>query len=249
VNYISYENDQFADTRGFEIELRKDWGNWITGWLNYTYMVESLGLIGREFQYEDPIEQANQSRRNPLDELEKPLPQPFANMNLRIMSPADWMADYWLDQISLNALVTWSTGDYLTYAILPGDQVANNLQYVDQWSFDLRISKFFTIDQFEFNLFLDIENVLDLKFLAFSEGTEDVLGGFANETDFKDYIHSLRLPQYGEGRYANDPNLIPGNDRVGDYRSDDKPYINMPNVDHLAWNRPRTVILGLRVGF
>jgi outer membrane receptor protein involved in Fe transport len=249
VNYITAENDEFADVRGFEIELRKDWGEWVTGWINYTYMVYTGGLIGREFQFEDPIQQANESKRVPLDDLEKPKPQPYANVNLRVMSPADWLAEYWLNLISINALVTWSTGDYISYPILQGDKVANNLQWNDWWSFDLRISKFFSIDQFEFSLFLDIVNVLDLKYLVPTEGEEEEGGGFENEADFKSYVHSLRLPQYGEGRYANDPNLIAGNDKLGDYRSAEKPYINMPNVDHVAWNRPRSFILGLRVIF
>jgi outer membrane receptor protein involved in Fe transport len=246
VNYTTFSNDEFADIRGFEIELRKDWGNWLTGWFNYTYMVTTNGLIGREFQFQDPREQKRNSLRNPLDDLEKPLPQPYANANIRVMSPAKWGPAlggiHIFDRLSLNSLVSWNSGDYWTYAILSGDRVANNIQWKDQWGFDLRISKFFNISNFDFNFFLDIRNVLDLKYLT----PDDFY--FASEADLRDYIHSLRLPQYAEERYQN-AGLNAGNDQVGDYRSEDKPYINMPNLDHLAWNTPRSVILGLRIGF
>ncbi|MHC4676858.1 MAG: TonB-dependent receptor plug domain-containing protein, partial [Planctomycetota bacterium] len=79
VQYTTFSNDQFADLRGFELELRKDWGNWLTGWINYTYMVTTNGLTGRGSQFQNPKQQQEESLRNPLDELEKPLAQPNAN--------------------------------------------------------------------------------------------------------------------------------------------------------------------------
>jgi outer membrane receptor for ferrienterochelin and colicin len=245
VNYASFSNDQFADIRGFEIELRKEWGHWVTGWINYTYMLTSNGLIGQETQFQDPRKQAFQSKRNPLDELEKPLPQPYASGNLRIMSPQGWGPDwggiYWFDRLSINTLVNWNSGEYLTYPILTGDQVANNLQWKDWWSVDLRISKYFDVGTVQFDVFLDIINVFDLKYLSG--------GGFSGDNDFRDYIYSLHLPEYGKDRYQGDPRFTAGDDKVGDYRSADKPYINDPDVQHLAWNTPRIVILGLRIGF
>ena len=164
VNYTTFSNDQFADVRGFEIELRKDWGNWFTGWINYTYMVTTNGLIGRAFQFQDPRRQQLESLRNPQDDLEKPLPQPFANANIRFMSPANWgpaIGDFHVfDKLSLNSLLAWNSGEYWTYPILAGDRVANNIQWKDQWRFDLRISKLFNIGRnMNFNLFLDIINL------------------------------------------------------------------------------------------
>jgi len=246
VNYTTFSNDNYADIRGFEIELRKDWGEWVTGWINYTLMVTTNGLIGREFQFQDPRRQKLESLRNPQDDLEKPLPQPYANANIRFMTPQNWgpaLGDiHFLDRLSLNALVTWNSGEYWTYPIFTGDRVANNIQWKDQWGFDLRIGKFFNVDRFEFNIFLDIINVLDLKYLTPGDFY------FSDEADLRDYIHSLHLPQYAEQKYQ-DAGLTAGDDQVGDYRSADKPYINMPNVDHLAWNAPRSFILGIRIGF
>jgi outer membrane receptor protein involved in Fe transport len=250
VNYTTFSNDNFEDTRGFEIELRKEWGHWVTGWINHTYMLTSTGLIGQETNFQDPRKQLFESLRNPTDDLEKPLAQPYASANLRVMSPQDWGPDWggihWFDRLSLNTLINWSSGEYMTYAIFPEDQVANNFQWKNLWSVDLRISKYFDIDIFQFDLFLDIINVFDLKYMTPS--TFDV-NGFSSENDFQEYIYSLHLPEYAKEKYQGDPRFEAGDDEIGDYRSADKPYINDPDVQQFAWNTPRSVILGIRIGF
>jgi len=243
VSYTTFANDHYADVRGFEVELRKDWGDWVTGWLNYTLMVQTDGFVGREEQYQDPRLQAQFGRRNPI--VEKPLPRPYANANVRFMTPEGWgptIGDYpFLEELSLNFLVSWQTGEYLTWEPLPPYKAQNNLQWKDRWNVDLRISKFFTVSDFEFNVFADIVNVFDLQYLTG--------GGFGENNDFRDYMNSLHLPMYGEAKYKDDPRFTAGDDQVGDVRTADKPYINMPNLDFLAWNPPRSVVLGVRIGF
>lgn len=243
VNYTTFTNDHYADIRGFEIEVRKDWGDWISGWINYTFMAETNGLIGREVQYQDPRLQVVYGKRNPI--VERPLPRPYANANIRILSPEGWgptLGEYhFLDNLSLNFLVSWRTGNYLTWEPIPPYQAQNNLQWKDVWNVDMRINKRFRISTFEFDLFADVVNLFDLKYL---NGL-----GFADEADFRDYMNSLHLPIYAQEKYKNDPRFTAGDDQVGDVRSSDKPYINMPNMDFVAWNLPRSVVIGLRVGF
>jgi hypothetical protein len=206
-------------------------------------MVESSGQIGREEQYQDPRQQAIFGLRNPQQE--KPLPQPSAHMNLRIMSPAGWGPELggvtFLDRLSLNFLVEWQTGNYLTWeGDIPTPTLENNLQWKDQWNVDLRISKAFSVANFEFNLFVDVYNVFDIKYL-----TGD---GFYNSNDYRDYMNSLHLPLY-EGDWYQQNGYTAGDDVPGDVRSDDKPYINMPNMDYVAWNPPRTATLGIMISF
>jgi outer membrane receptor protein involved in Fe transport len=245
VNYETFSNDNFQDTRGFEFELRKEWGTWVTGWLNYTYMLTSTGFIGNQAYFQDPRRQAYESTRNPSDELEKPLAQPYASGNIRVMSPQQWGPDWggihWFDRLSVNFLVTWESGRYETFQFFENEPVANNLQWKDFWSADLRISKYFDVGDIEFNLFVDVRNVFDLKYLTG--------GGFSGGDDWRNYLLSLHLPQYGEGRFAGDATYTAGDDQVGDYRSADKPYINDPDYQRFAWNTPRSIILGLRIGF
>jgi outer membrane receptor protein involved in Fe transport len=245
VQYTTFSNDQFADTRGFEIELRKEWGRWVTGWINYTYMLTSNGLVGFAANFQDPRKQKFFALRNPTDDLEKPLPQPYAAANIRVMSPQGWGPDWgginWFDRLSINSLINWSSGDYLTYAIFPDDQVANNFQWKSFWNVDLRISKYFDVGDIQFDIFVDITNVFDLKYLSGN--------GFSGENDFRDYMYSLHLPEYSKDKYKGDSRFTAGDDKVGDYRSADKPYIDDPDVQQFAWNRPRSIILGLRLGF
>jgi hypothetical protein len=245
LGYSTFNNDHYADIRGFEFELRRDWGAWVTGWLNYTLMVQTDGFVGKEVYHEYPqIDGKNYENRNPV--VEKPLPRPYANANFRIMTPEKWgpvlLDNHILDRISLNFLGSWSTGEYLTHEpFVPIKTQENNLQWKDIWNLDLRISKFFTIDQYEFNIFLDIINVFDFKYLTGA--------GFESEQDALDYLNSLHLPEYKKEKYENFSALTGGDDQVGDVRSKDKPYIDMPNMDFLAWSPPRSIIFGFRIGF
>jgi len=246
VSYTTFANDHYADNRGFEIEIRKNWGAWVTGWINYTYMVTTSGLLGREFQFQDPLRQIRESLRSPVQE--KPLPQPYARANVRFMSPADWGPKLGgfapLEKISLNFLVEWSTGEYTTWEPVPPFTEQNNLQWEDQWNVDMRISKQFDTDAFDINIFLDIVNVFDFEYLI-----QDPELAFADDgNDYRDYMNSLHLPIYDDPKYPSGT-YTAGDDKPGDVRSSDKPYINMPNLDFLAWNPPRSVILGIRVGF
>jgi outer membrane receptor protein involved in Fe transport len=243
VNYTTYANDHYSDSKGFELELRRNYGQWITGWLNYTYLVTEDGLVGREVQYQDPRLQAVYGLRNPI--VNKPLARPYLNANINIESPVDWGPmigqSHILGQISLNFLITYLAGDYLTWEPVAPYTAQNNLEWKSQWNVDLRISKYFNVAGMDFSAFLNIYNVFDLKYLTG--------GGFSDANDFRDYMNSLHLPIYSEAKYKSNPQFVAGNDQVGDYRSADKPYINMPNEDSWAWNPPRSLQIGIRASF
>ena len=159
------------------------------------------------------------------------------------MSPAGWgptIGDFApLENISLNFLVRWQTGEYFTWDPVAPFTEQNNVQWADEWQIDMRISKDFNVAMFDVNLFVDIFNVFDLEYL-----TPD---GFADEKDYRDYMNSLHLDIYNAEKYPG--TYTAGDDKPGDVRSSDKPYINMPNLNFAAWNPPRSVVLGVRVGF
>jgi len=248
VSYSIAENHHYADQRGLEVEIRKTWGQWITGWLNYNYQVTTEGMIGRETQYQDPRKQASLGLRDPFQE--KPLPQPFARGQVQIRTPYEWGPKFGqihpFDQLSFSILGRYKAGDYLTWEPLPGPGGVytedNNLQWKDQWMFDARFLKNLNINKYEFTFFLDIQNIFDLQFLTGGGFTDDV-------PDWRDYLNSLHLPMYKESRYQGDPTYTSGNDEIGDVWSEDKPYINMPNLDFLAWSIPRRITIGLQFSF
>ena len=219
VEYIGYNNtpdytvsttNLYEDVRGFEITLRKNRGNWIQGFVNYTYMVSTSGRFGWAVYYQNAVDQRNYQRTNPVQS--KPIPQPYARANIDFFTPLDFgpkfaginpLADW-----RLSVLGSYSSGFYFTYVgggSFPG--VSNNLQWKDQFGLDIRLSKNFTLfDRVNLMLFMDINNVLNLKQLT--------TYGFVDGTDYDRYMKSLHLSEDFNQYYGQ----IPGSDRPGDYR-------------------------------
>jgi len=242
VDYGTIENNNFEDIRGFEIRIDKRWGKWITGWLNYNYMVQTSGYVGREHYYEDPRLQRIQGLQNPY--LERPLARPYARANVRIMSPTGWgptiLNRKLFSEIYLNLLGSYKAGNYETWDPLETYELKNNLHWKGRYNFDLRAGKWITIGNQNLNIFVDIQNVFNIKHM-YNEG-------FVDSQDRRRYLQSLHLPLY-EGEKYQAEGYTPGNDRPGDIKSEDKPYIDMPNRGFLTFLNPRVFTFGLKWEF
>ncbi|MFC1543471.1 carboxypeptidase regulatory-like domain-containing protein [Candidatus Neomarinimicrobiota bacterium] len=242
VSYTTSQSNNYEDIRGFELQINKRWGKWITGWLNYNYIVTTSGYFGRRVYYEDPRTQRLYGLENPYQE--KPLPRPYLRANLQIMSPEDLGPMFAgirpLGGIQISMLYFWKTGSYTTWDPLQTYQLQNNLQWKNRWSIDLRVSKRLNIGGANVELFADIENLLYSKNI-YSQG-------FANSPDRQAYYESLHLPMY-KGQEYQDAGYVGGNDQLGDVKSDDKPYIDMPNRGFLTYLDVRSVFFGLRFNF
>jgi hypothetical protein len=51
VSYSKYTSNAFRDIRGFEATISKNGGDWVRGFLNYTYDVRASGYFGAAIQY------------------------------------------------------------------------------------------------------------------------------------------------------------------------------------------------------
>jgi hypothetical protein len=142
----------------------------------------------------------------------------------------------------LSLLGTWKAGRYETWDPMLTLKLNQNLQWKDQYNLDLRISKMQRIGKMHFTLFADIQNVLNLKYLSGD--------GFwtTDATDEENYYMSLHLPMYDDPVYIA-AGYTPGNDRPGDVKSKDKPYIDMPAREFLWYRNLRYVIFGLKADF
>ena len=239
VEYIGYNNtpdyqvstsNQYRDVRGFEITLRKNRGNWIQGFVNYTYMVSTLGHFGWTVNYQNAVDQRNYQRTNPVQT--KPIPQPYARANIDLFTPENFgprfagfnpLADW-----RLSLLATWNSGTYDTYVgggSFPG--VSNNIQWRDTYGMDIRLSKNFNLfDRVNLTLIMDVNNVLNIKQLSYKYG-------FVDGTDYDRYMKSLHLPEEFNQYYGQ----IPGEDRPGDYRKagvDYQPMVFTKNLSEVA---------------
>ena len=242
VDYRTTINNQYADIRGFELKLEKNWGRWITGWLNYNYMVESSGYFGRNVMYQDPRQQAVYGLVNPKQT--RPLPRPLARANLQLMTPPDWGPAFLgvkpLSEWGVNLLFQYKSGQYETWEPVAPFTLVNNIHWKPFYNVDLRLDKRINIGRSNLVLFADVFNVFNIKLLTGN--------GFRDANDRQLYLASLHLPMYSDPKYQSQ-GYIAGSDKPGDVRSNDKPYIDMPNIDFEAWNVPRSIVFGARFDF
>jgi hypothetical protein len=219
VNYIGYNNVpnysvtkdwSYEDIRGFELTLNKNRGDWFQGFINYTYLVQTSGNFGRPRYYQNPVDQKNDERTNPV--ISRPIPQPYGRMNLIFFTPQDFGPSLGgislLGDIQASLLGRWSSGFWFTW-VGGGSypDVVNNIQWRDSYSLDARISKSFRFSGMQLVVFADINNLLNRKELT--------TYGFVDGADYDAYMKSLHLPaDYNRFAYGN----ITGDDQPGDYR-------------------------------
>ena len=261
VSYYRATNNNYADIRGVELTLTKRFGAWISGFINYTYNVETSGYFGLLEYNQDPQEQRDYLKENPT--LTRTHPRPYARANLDIHSPSEfgteWLGFYPLANWNLNLLFDWKTGRYETFnpQNLPG--VIDDVQWTDWINVDLRLSKQLNFQDFYLNFYMDIENLFNYKYMSGA--------GFADIYDKEAYLESLN--------FSWESGVEKGKDRVGDYRpvgvaydpleqnpnndpaitarnnkrKEDKAYINMPNITSFTFLNPRRFTFGLKIGF
>jgi hypothetical protein len=241
VNYARSEAISYADIRGFEIDLRKNRGNWINGFINYTYMISSSGYFGYLFAYENPVEQRSYEYTHKNDiEQDKPVPRPYARANIDLFTPIGWGPDLGgiklLDQWRLSLLGSWSSGRYISWtgggSVRPG--FINNMQWKDIFNVDIRLSKTFNIGYLDIELFMDVYNIFNIRYMDY------LRAGFVDLKDYDFYMQSLHMDKDaikefsindGDGTtYSN----IPGEDTPGDFRDPGVAYQPLEYVKDLT---------------
>ncbi|MEW6511449.1 MAG: TonB-dependent receptor, partial [Bacteroidota bacterium] len=148
VQYSKYTSSAYRDIRGFEVSLYKNRGEWVQGFVNYTYDVRTSGFFGSDAYFQNKLDQETYLRRNIPQS--KPIPRPYARLNLDFFTPREFGPDlggiHPLGDWRINLLGTWSSGYYFTWsggAAIPG--IENNVQWTDYWNFDMRITKTFDL--------------------------------------------------------------------------------------------------------
>lgn len=215
VNYRTPENRNYEDIRGFELTLEKNYGAWITGWLNYNYQVNTSGYVGRYQWYEDPRENAIYGLENPYQVV--PLARPYARASIFVTSPSDFgpaIAGFEpLASIRWNTLFTYNSGRYETWDPLVTNKLKDNIHWKSSYGLDMRFSKTLRLAGLNAELFLDVQNLWENK-----EGTWPNRA-FFDDTDKRRYLESLHLPMYKDDLYKN-AGYIGGDDQPGNLRPD-----------------------------
>jgi outer membrane receptor protein involved in Fe transport len=201
-SYNMTSANNYQDTRGFEITLRKTTGRWWSGFVNYTYQVNTTGHFGSSRQFDNPSDQKRWDEATVNLYQDRPIPQPNARANINLFTPRDF-GPLFLDHNifggwALNIVLNWNAGYWTTWNPKNVASVAYNVESVDYFDATLRFQKTLDIGSFSIQLFMDISNLFDTYRLW--------------NTNDQDYMLSLHLPK--SEAYDN----IPGDDKVGAYR-------------------------------
>jgi hypothetical protein len=252
INYDAWANNEYQDIQGIELNLSKNDNSWVVGWLNFNYMLKKSGLTGRELITDITI---NNDREGLYAGQEsRSLPQPEFNANITFRTPYRWGPDiagaHLLGNWNITFFAEWKAGSYFTWNPLSKPHVNDNMRWPDYYMVDLKISKTFNFGRTNTTFFLDVSNLFNFKVNLMNKGYafDDATGD-----DYK-YFASLRLPIYDSpefdaAREKSPGFFLPGDDKVGDLRSDQKPYINDPNYPFWLYGRPRDIWFGVRFSF
>jgi hypothetical protein len=217
----------YADVRGAEFMLRKTYGRWFRGFVNYTYMVRKGGNFGYGEIYHNPTAQQNYLMTSTDHYQSRPRPQPYARANLEFFLPKDFGPEVGgmnlLGDWRIVTLLNWRSGNTFTWtgprgSSIPGLQ--SNVRTRNYYMADLRLTKNFETTMGSVQFFADFDNVLNLKFLHVAGGGSPP---FSGTSDWESYLASLHLSKdtFKDIDTGRDPYLfVYGNDRPGDYRKD-----------------------------
>lgn len=209
IGYNKAANNNYSDIRGFELTLKKTEGQWIRGFVTYTYQVTTSGAFGANRINDDPAEMRKIEQTSQNFYQQKPVPQPYSRASITFLTPRDFGPHLFgvqpIGNWSINVLADWRSGAWLNYNPNNAEEVLNNpnVQMVDYYNLDLRINKTFTFSVVDLTLFMEVRNLLNTKRLSGAS--------FYDGYDQNDYLQSLHLP--ASQAYNN----IPGDDRIGEY--------------------------------
>jgi len=270
VNYFKAEDNFYEDIRGIEVTLEKRHGAILTGFVNYTYLVESQGFFERLRLFENPAEQRAFDRLP--NEQNKFTPRPFFRGNVVVRTPRDFgpsiLGSSLLGNWRISFLTNWRSGAHITWSrgLNANDpDIKNNVQLPDLFRVDLRLSKDFYFGKNRVKFFVDVNNLFNNKVFSY-------LSAFSDGTDFRDYMDSLLWPEkigrpLGYTVFGNDnigdlrpdnvaydplepnPNNDPEIEARNKRRRDTKSYIDNPNLRWLYYLNPRDIFFGLTYDF
>ena len=232
VSYSQYANNLYEDIRGLEIEMRKNRGDWLTGFVNYTYAVYSRGHFGVRSQYENPSLQRQYELNVSTQAQYKPLPRPRLNFNLSLHTPR------FQERNQVNRLLFggwdmsftgyWLAGSYATFGNVFG--VTYNVRWKDTYNVNMKIAKTVTFNKLRITAMADIYNVFNFKHFS-TAGWGD---SYLTPSIYTQYTESLHFPKEVYDELGE--KYIAGDDRLGDYRPFDVDYQPMDYVFRISDN-------------
>jgi hypothetical protein len=227
----------YNDVSGLELTFSKVKGDWLRGFFNFTYMSFKSGSFGPVAVFQNPLEQREYDRLTQDYYENRAARQPYAHFSLEWLTPPQlgprWFGAKLLADWRLNLLGEWRAGKVFSWSgpivdedinafgiqYTPHPTLRNNLRTRDFYRLDLRLSKKIKTRLGAMQLFVDVNNLLQVKFMYFERPFAMLAGN--PFVDYNAYMASLHLPR--EAFKNLDDNelpylFIPGDDRPGDSR-------------------------------
>ena len=227
VNYSRLTANSYEDIRGFELEMSRLRGRWLTGFVNFEYRVNTSGYFGLGRYYENPSDQRNYELNN--EKQSKPRPIPLIKSVFDFHTPKDFgpkiAGQNMFGDWHMNLISRWSAGSWFTYNPNNVPGIEYNVRYKNNYNVDLKFSKVFPLGKANVKLYADVLNVLNTKTFS-GYGFED---GF----DYNFYMQSLHMPENISSELGY--NYFSGKDKPGDVRKEDTEFIPMEWVSDVTF--------------
>ena len=227
-----YDQNNYMEIRGLEIELRKSIGRFITGWINYNYIKKSEANLEIPNLSQIPIvtDDPNIGRNGVLWGVPRsniPEIQPYARGVITLSAPEGWGPRLWnysiLGNTMLSTQVYYQGGGSRTH---PNSGFRNQhpdvrFYELDRYWTNMRLSRLFRYNKSSLEFYVDASSILHTKF-------RNPPGGQSGEDYFNDLWDSGRLREVGTDKLSN-------------------PRILRTESDDVYWARHKTFVLGLRL--
>lgn len=229
-----WTNNNYADIRGIELRFNKPWGDFLTFWSNYNYMVTSYGYTALPNIYENPMEAEAQAANA---EQIKPHAAPDFRTGIDLHTPKDWgpilLGAKPFAGIRLSLLYMWEAGGEWVFNPEAPREKQHWIKSVDYSNADLKVEKSISLGSIHGVVFMDVYNLFNQKYLY--------TGGWTT-AEYQSYRSSLHLPwETGDQK---------GNDRWGDYpHNGKKEYIDIGWHNWMQFLNPRDIFFGIRFEF
>lgn len=222
----------YGDVRGVEVTVTKNRGDWIRGFVNYTYMVRKTGNFGFSQFDENRTAQNNFVISTTEHYTSKPIPEPYARFNIEVLLPetlgpevsegfhplGDWRINF-LGEWRKGQAMTWDGNNLSATAGSGPREFQGNVRYRDYYMLDMRLSKNFATRFGRAQFFVDLTNVLNIRHLYLSD---NAIFNDSN-TDLRDYMQSLHIPQ--DAIPDSPDGFLYGDDQPGDFRKPGVAYV------------------------
>ncbi len=175
--FTTYVNQDYARSRGLEVEYKKRIGRWFSGAASFSYAI----ITGKSSSAEEGILVLQGDLDESIKEEFMPWDRPMtasltANFFIQKDDPLFGFGRGILDDININTRFFFQSGKRYTPAVFTGNyetdgrpeyQFVRNERYGeigDNWFWiDLNIEKYFSMGGLKFSLFMEINNILDTQ--------------------------------------------------------------------------------------